>query len=226
MTITEMQGGPLFAYGPKIDLDGVRDLYEGDHEVVPYVLPETGIDNLGIRSVDEFRVPLMGDQPIVVEFRGWVRVIRSQPTTDDWKSTEVYTNLVEMCMKGECEELGLITVRLQPEILSTGCINTPYDGEDLDSDTPDKACRMAVACEFDVPQLGKKLFNKEPVELTIDAVRSIPPAGNPGRGQIYRRLPLYDRDDPQGLPVAYLTSLNFSMGVYLPQTQVAELASA
>jgi hypothetical protein len=85
---------------------------------------------------------------------------------------------------------------------------------------------MAVACEFDVPKFGKKLFNKEPVELTIDEVRSIPPAGNPGRGQIYRRLPLYDRDDPNGRPVAFLTSLNFSMGTYLSRDQVRELVSA
>jgi hypothetical protein len=226
MATTEMQAGPQFAYGPKIDLDGVPDLFEGDHEVEPYTPPETGIDNLGIRSVDEFRVPALGDEPIVIEFRGWVRVIRSRPTTDDWKTTEVYTNLVDMRMQGSCDELGGVTVRLQPEILSTGCINTPYDGDDLGSDKPDKACRMAVACEFDVPKLGKKLFNKEPVELTIDEVRSIPPAGNPGRGQIYRRLPLYDRDDPHGRPVAFLTSLNFSMGVYLPQDQVERLASA
>jgi Family of unknown function (DUF6073) len=225
MTTTEIQGGPQFAYGPRIALDGIRDLYDGDHEVVPYTPPESGIDNLGIRSVDEFRVPALGDQPIVVEFRGWVRVVRAQPTTDDWKTTEVYTNLIDMHMTGACDELGEITVRLQREVLSTGCINTPFDGDDLDSDTPDKACRMAVACEFDVPRLGKTLFNKEPVELTIDEVRSIPPAGNPGRGQIYRRLPLYDRDDPAGRPVAYLTSLNFSMGTYLPQSTVAEIAS-
>jgi hypothetical protein len=226
MSTSQMQPDLLFAFGPKIDLDGVRDLYDGDHQVVPYTPPGSGIDNLGIRSVDEFRVPALGDEPIIVEFRGWVRVVRSQPTTDEWKTTEVYTNLIDMCMKGECDELGVVTVRLQPEILSTGCINTPYDSDDADSDRPDKACRMAVACEFDVPKFGKKLFNKEPVELTIDEVRSIPPAGNPGRGQIYRRLPLYDRADPQGRPVAYLTSLSFAMGVYLSQSQVEELAAA
>jgi hypothetical protein len=226
MSATGISTDPRFAYGPKIDLNGIRDLYDGDHSVSPYTPPESGIDNLGIRSVDEFRIPALGDEPIVVEFRGWVRVVRSQPTTEDWRTTEVYTNLIDMHMEGECDELGTITVRLQPEILSTGCINTPYDGEDLDSEHPDKACRMAVACEFDVPKFGKKLFNKEPVELTIDEVRSIPPAGNPGRGQIYRRLPLYDRDDPNGRPVAFLTSLNFSMGTYLSRDQVRELVSA
>jgi hypothetical protein len=75
---------------------------------------------------------------------------------------------------------------------------------------------MAVAAQFDMPKLGKTLYNKEPVVLTIDNVRSIPPAGNPGQGQIYRMLPLFDRADPNGKPIAYLTSLKFAMGTYLP----------
>ncbi|HEV7808702.1 MAG TPA: DUF6073 family protein [Solirubrobacteraceae bacterium] len=215
------QARDQFAYGPRIDLTQLEDLYEGA-QVEQYRPPEGGIDNLGIRSVDTFMVPGLGES--TVEFRGYVRVARSQPTTTDWASTEVYTNMIEMYMSGESPELGTITVRLQPETLSTGCIHTPF--EDGDPDRPEKACRMAVGAIFEVPKLGLRLFNKEPVVLTIDNVRSIPPAGNPGRGQIYRMLPLYDREDPEGKPVAYLTSLNFAMGTYLPPAEVAELASA
>jgi len=210
-----------FAYGPRIDLTQLEDLFEGA-QVEQYRPPEGGIDNLGIRSVDTFMVPGMGE--FTVEFRGYVRVARSQPTTDEWASTEVYTNMIEMYMYGESPELGPITVRLQPETLSTGCIHTPF--EETDTSQPEKACRMAVGAIFEAPQIGLTLFNKEPVVLTIDHVRSIPPAGNPGRGQIYRMLPLYDRDNPDGTPVAYLTSLNFAMGTYLPPAEVAQLASA
>jgi hypothetical protein len=70
-----------------------------------------------------------------------------------------------------------------------------------------------------MPKLGLELFNKEPVLLTIDDVRSIPPAGNPGKGQIYQMLPLYDVANPDAEPVAYLTSLSFRMGTYLPQPE-------
>jgi Family of unknown function (DUF6073) len=210
-----------FAYGPRIDLKALEDLYEGA-QVEQFTPPQGGIDNLGIRSVDTFMVPGVGES--TVEFRGYVRVARSQPTTGDWASTEVYTNMIEMYMHGESPEFGPITVRLQPETLSTGCIHTPF--EESDTDCPEKACRMAVGAIFEAPTLGLTLFNKEPVVLTIDHVRSIPPAGNPGRGQIYRMLPLYDRNDPDGKPVAYLTSLSFSMGTYLPQSKVAELAAA
>lgn len=210
-----------FAYGPRIDLQELKDLYEGA-QVTQFTPPEGGIDNLGIRSVDTFIVPGMGQS--TVEFRGYVRVARSQPTTDEWASTEVYTNMIEMYMYGESEELGPITVRLQPETLSTGCIHTPF--EETDTHHPEKACRMAVGAIFEAPKMGLKLFNKEPVVLTIDHVKSIPPAGNPGRGQIYRMLPLYDRENPDGKPVAYLTSLSFAMGTYLPQERVEQLASA
>jgi hypothetical protein len=120
-------------------------------------------------------------------------------------------------MEGESPELGPITVALNPECLSTGMIRTPFDAET--EQQPAKACRMAVGAVFELPRLGLKLFNKEPVLLTIDDVRSIPPAGNPGKGQIYQMLPLYDVDNADAEPVAYLTSLSFRMGTYLPEPQ-------
>ena len=46
---------------------------------------------------------------------------------DEWSNAEVYTNLIEMKMVGECEELGTITVTLNPDCLSTGQIRTPFD---------------------------------------------------------------------------------------------------
>src|SRR5438034_1152938 len=59
----------------------------------------------------------------------------------------------------------------------------------------------------------------------IDHVRSIPPAGNPGKGQIYQMLPLYDIANPDAEPVAYLTSLSFRMGTYLPEQEGEPAAS-
>jgi hypothetical protein len=220
---TQVNGSPQFAYGPRVDLSTLKDLYEGDTEVEAYVPPEGAIDNLGIRSVDTFHVPGQGD--FTVEFRGYVRVARSEPTTENWRSTEVYTNLIHMYMHGESPELGPITVRLNPDTLSTGCINTPFEDTGDEERIP-KACRMAVGAFFEAPKLGLTLFNKEPVVLTIEDVRSIPPAGNPGRGQIYRMLPLFDVENPDEKPVAYLTQLNFSMGTYLPESEAEEMLTA
>jgi hypothetical protein len=210
---------PTIKYGPQINLEGVPNLFD-PQTVVPFAPPPTGIDNLGITSVDTFKVPGVGEY--TVEFNGYVRVVRSQPTTDEWATTEVYTNLIEMHMEGESAELGPIQVTLNHECLSTGLIRTPFgsEGEQM----PEKACRMAVGAVFALPKLGLTLFNKEPVLLTIDNVRSIPPAGNPGKGQIYQMLPLYDVANPDAEPVAYLTSLSFRMGTYL-QEQPAEPVS-
>jgi hypothetical protein len=201
----------VIRFGRPVTTDGVPNVYAGT-PVVQWRPTEPGIDNLGISSIDTFAVPGVGEY--TVEFKGWVRVVRSQPTSQEWASAEVYTNLIEMKMTGECEELGPITVTLNPDCLSAGQIRTPFDpyaGEGPSA----KACRMAVGAIFDMPKLGLKLINREPIILTIDDVRSIPPAGAPGKGQIYRMMPLLDVNDPDGQPVAYLTSLRFAMGGYL-----------
>lgn len=199
------------AYGRPVQTEGVPNVYAGA-TVVPWTTPEPGIDNLGITSVDTFAIPGVGEY--TVNFKGWVRVVRSKPTSNNWAEAEVYTNLIEMKMVGECEELGQIIVTLNPDCISAGQIRAPFDpyaGEGPSA----KACRMAVGAIFDMPKLGMKLMNREPIILTIDDVRSIPPAGAPGKGQIYRMLPLHDVNNPDGEPVAYLTSLRFTMGGYL-----------
>jgi hypothetical protein len=209
---TAVKNEPRIKYGPQLDTN-VPNLFD-PQTVTPYTPPPAGIDNLGITSVDTFKVPGVGE--FTVEFNGQVRVVRSRPTTDEWATTEVYTNLIELHMHGDSPELGPIDVTLNHECLSTGMIRTPFDAE---SETqPAKACRMAVGAMFELPKLGLKLFNKEPVLLTIDDVRSIPPAGNPGKGQIYQMLPLYDVENADAEPVAFLTSLSFRMGTYLTES--------
>ena len=217
---TAISHTPKMAYGPRVDLQDLENLY-APRTVEPYTPPPPGIDNLGIVSRDTFMVPGKGE--FMVEFKGYVRVARSRPSTERWLDSEVYTNLIEMCMRGESEQLGPITVTLNPDILSTGQLRTPLD--EMKCEQPEKACRMAVAALFELPNLGLTLFNKEPIELTIDNVRAIPPAGNPGEGRIYHILPLYDRANPDGPPAAYLTRLKFAMGTYLTQAQLADIAS-
>jgi hypothetical protein len=204
-------------YGRPVDSTGVPNLYNGT-PVVQWTPPEPGIDNLGLHSWDTFNIPGVGE--FHVEFDGYVRVVRSECTDSEWAGAEVYTNLLEMKMVAHSEELGDIVTTLNPDCLSAGQIRTPFDPYAGEGPAA-KACRMAVGCLFDMPRLGKVLFNREPVILTIDDVRSIPPAGAPGKGQIYRMLPLYDMKDPWGEPVGYLTSLRFNMGGYLTPEQVA-----
>jgi len=209
---------PQIAWGPRIKLDELRNLYD-PQTVEPYTPPAPGIDNLGISSVDTFMIPGKGE--VTVELKGYVRVARSEPTTSNWNDSEVFTNLIEMCMRGEAPGIGRIVVTLNPEILSAGQLRTPWAAQC--ENQPEKACRMAVAAVFDLPDVGMTLFNKEPIELTIDHVQMIPPAGNPGEGRIYQVLPLFDVADPEGNPAAYLTSLQFRMGNYVKQAQIESI---
>lgn len=216
MTSTDTPSGQPVLLGRPVSTDGVPDVYAGA-PVVKWTPPEPGIDNLGLHSWDTFAIPGVGE--FEVEFDGYVRVVRSEPTSTEWANAEVYTNLIEMKMTGESEELGTITVTLNPDTRSAGQIRTPFDPYAGEGPAA-KACRMAVGCHFDVPKMGMTLFNREPVILTIDDVRSIPPAGAPGKGQVYRMLPLYNVEDPYGEPVGYLTSLRFNMGGYLTPEQI------
>ncbi|BAY91360.1 MULTISPECIES: DUF6073 family protein [unclassified Tolypothrix] len=218
--MTTIVTNPKITWGPRVDLRDLPNLY-APQTVDPYTPPPPGIDNLGISSTDTFMIPGKGE--FKVDFQGYVRVARSQPSTDQWLDSEVYTNLIEMCMRGEAPEIGQIVVTLNPDILSTGMLRTPW--ADMNCEQPEKACRMAVAALFTLPQLGMTLFNKEPIELTIDHVQAIPPAGNPGEGRIYQVLPLFDLANPDSKPAAYLTGLKFAMGNYVTEAQLQSIAS-
>src|SRR6516164_1703815 len=144
--------------GVRVEHSLLEDLF-GPRGVEPFTPPPTGIDNLGITSTDKFYVPGLGE--FVVEFDGYVRVARSKPTASDWVNAEVYTNLIEMRMRGHAEKLGDVIVTLNSDYLSTGMLSTPF--EDMCQSQPEKACRMAVGAVFTLPSIGVTLFNKEPI---------------------------------------------------------------
>src|SRR5690606_38030736 len=136
---------PRVAWGPRIDLTHVDDVF-APQQVAPYTPPRTGIDNLGITSTDTFLIPGIGE--FTVDFEGYVRVVRSEPTRETWEGAEVYTNLIEMCMRGEHPEVGPIIVTLNHDCLSAGQIRNLAGDED--PGTAAKACRMAVGAVFEM----------------------------------------------------------------------------
>ncbi len=218
---TSANNSAKIEWGPRIDLSKLPDVF-APQTVPPFTPPKPGIDNLGISSTDTFMIPGKGE--FRVHFKGYVRVARSVPTTTEWNTSEVYTNLIEMRMRGTAEGVGAINVTLNSECLSTGMLKTPF--EDVECEQPEKACRMAVSAVFDIPSLGVKLVNKEPILLTSDNVRAIPPAGAPGQAQIYQLLPLYNSEDIDGSPAAYITALKFAMGTYLTEAELEALRNA
>ena len=67
---------PKIKYGPQVSTNGVPNLFE-PQTVTPFTPPPPGIDNLGITSVDTFKVPGVGE--FTVEFSGYVRVVLVPP---------------------------------------------------------------------------------------------------------------------------------------------------
>jgi hypothetical protein len=198
-------------WGPRVAQEELPQLY-APQEVQPYTVPPGGIDNLGLHSTDIFTIPGRGE--FTVDFSGYFRVARANPTTDDWATSEVRVNIVDLKLFGNHEDIGQITVRLNPDIVSSGQIfPTLGPGEP-------KACRIATATVFEMDQLGVNVFNKEPILLMNDHVTRIPPVDDPSGRALLFLLPLYDHADPNGEPVAYLTSLRYGADNYLTQDEV------
>jgi hypothetical protein len=198
-------------WGPRVSTSRLQDRF-APQEVEPFTVPRGGIDNLGLHSTDVFSIPEQGE--FTVDFKGFFRVARDHPTSEDWTTAEVLVNIVELKLYGGHERLGDITVSLNPDILATGQI-FPAQGP-----AGPKACRIATPAVFDVPQLGASLFNKEPILLMNRSVVAIPPVNDPNGHALLFRLPLFDRDDPNGTPRAYLTSLRYGADHYLEESQV------
>jgi len=205
---------PRQEWGPRVDLSGLPERY-APQTIEPFTLTPAGVDNLALHSTDVFTVPDRGE--FTVDFRGYFRVARARPTTDDWATCEVLVNIVDLRLYGRHDELGDLTARLNPAVLSSGLI-LPGTGEGQV-----KQCRIALPAIFDLPRLGMSVFNKEPILLMNERITSIPPVDDPNGHALLFYLPLYDLRNPNGAAVAYLTSLRYGADNYITEAEVRSL---
>lgn len=197
-------------WGPRVETSGLPENY-APQNVVPFTVAPAGIDNLGLHSTDTFMIPGRGE--FTIDFKGYFRVARGQPTTNDWATSEIQVNIVDLKLFGSHEATGDIAVNLNQERVSTGQIfqtTGPQEG---------KACRIATAVVFDVPKLGMSVFNKEPILLMNKGIKSIPPVDDPSGHALLFNVPLFDRNNPAGKAVAYLSSLRYGADHYLTEPQ-------
>lgn len=197
-------------WGPRVDHKNLRDLY-APTKIKRFSATPGGIDNLALSSKDTFHIPGKGE--FEVDFRGYFRVARSNPTSKDWAKAEWFVNMIDLQLSGESEALGPINVTLNADRVSPGQV---FAAGDVDAAAK---CRIATAATFEMSQLGITAFNKEPILLMNDAIESVPPVEDPnGEAHIYR-LPLFSVDDPNGQPIAYLTSLRYTVGNYITREE-------
>lgn len=197
-------------WGPRVNLAGLRDLY-APRQVEPFTVPPGGIDNLALHSTDMFTIPGRGE--FTVDFKGYFRVARANPTTNDWATSEVRVNIVELKLFGQHDDIGEIVVSLNPDIVSSGQIFSTTGPNQA------KACRIATGAVFDLRQLGVIVFNKEPILLMNENVTRIPPVDDPSGHALLFKLPLYNRADPYGEPVASLDSLRYGADNYITESE-------
>jgi hypothetical protein len=197
-------------WGPRVSLAGLKDRYAGS-KVKPFTVPPGGIDNLALHSTDVFTIPGKGE--FSVDFSGYFRVARDNPTTKDWTTFSLLVNIIDLKLFGENRDIGAVAVSLNPEIISSGQIFPASRPQG-----PAK-CRIATGVVFDLPQLGVSVFNKEPILLMNEHVTSIPPVDDPNGHALLFMLPLFDRKNPSGKPLAYLTSLRYGADNYITKTQ-------
>jgi hypothetical protein len=216
--------GELPNWGARIDIDQLHDLY-APRKVERFAVPEPGIDNLRLSSVDTFLIP--GEAEFTVEFEGYFRVARARATTDDWHTASIPVNLVDIRLRGRSDRLGEIIVRPNPRIVGAGQTFGPALAG---AGGPPAKCRIAAGVTFEAPETGVTLYNAEPILLMNDAIESIPPVEDPnGAAHIYM-LPLLAQANgkPQDgvgadAPVAYLTSLRYTVGDYITEHEAAAL---
>jgi hypothetical protein len=201
-------------WGPRVNLAGLQEHFKGT-KVTPRTVTPGGIDNLALHSTDVFTIPGKGE--FEVDFRGYFRVARSQPTSKDWTTFDITVNITDLRMFAEHKQLGNVSVSLNPALLSSGQIfhATTQQGN--------AKCRIATGVTFDMPQLGVRAFNKEPILLMNENVKSIPPVDDPNGHALLFMLPLFDEKNPSGNAVAYLTSLRYGADNYISEAEVKAL---
>ena len=210
---TERDAGAVLEareWGPRVNIAGLRENF-APQTVQPFTVAPAGIDNLGLHSTDAFIIPGQGEYTI--DFKGYFRVARDHPTTNDWATSEILVNIVDLKLFGSHDATGNIAVSLNQDRVSTGQIfqtTGPQEG---------KACRIATAVVFDVPKLGMSVFNKEPILLMNRGIKSIPPVDDPSGHALLFNVPLFDRNNPTGKAVAYLSSLRYGADHYLSEPE-------
>lgn len=219
------RSSPIIEWGPRVDLTGLPDNF-APQTVKDFTVPPGGIDNLGLHSTDVFEIPGVGQ--FEVDFDGYFRVARSQPSSFQWGVPMIRVNIVELKLFGSHPQLGQIGVSLNPDILASGQIfPVTKSAGSADSSRDDTeavaACRIAVGAIFNVASQKMVLFNKEPILLMNKSLRRIPPVDDPNGHALLFKLPLFNVDDPHGEPKVFLTSLRYGADNYLTREEVAAI---
>lgn len=189
---------PLIAASPAaVDLDRTN-------AVNLFQIPAAGTDHLYFTLWDTIEIPNVGTD--TVELRGTYKVRRSEATSRNWQSAEIDIDVIDMDVTGTSDILGRVSVT----------VNGTNSGRVLASNSAKalKDCETDGKVQITLHSLGVTVFNKEGIPLS-HRISHVPPIGQGGSSPDNIRVPLYDVNDPNGAPVAYLLKVNTQIGGYV-----------
>jgi len=176
-------------------------------------MPEGGTDRLNFITWDTIEVIGQGEE--VIEFHGFYAIQRENPTSADWREASVDITMRELNVDGVSPTIGRIHASVNPDLgkRSGGQVlpGTIYNAPD----SP-KMCHMEGYMQFDMPDLGFTVFNKEMIVLE-HSITHIPPVGQGGGTKERVDIPLYRKDAPDGEPVAILHRVKTHIGSWLTE---------
>lgn len=168
-----------------------------------FQVPGGGDDNLHFTIWDTIEVPNVGTD--TVELRGSYTVRRHEPSTRDWQTAEMDIEMLDMNVSGASDVLGRVSVRVNGT--NVGHVHATT------SATTEKDCTVAGHVQITLHDLGVTVFNKEAVPLS-HGITHIPPIGQGGSSPDVR-VALYDVNNPDGEPVAFLRKVRTQIGGYI-----------
>lgn len=177
-------------------------------------MPQGGTDRLNFITWDTIEV--LGEGEDTIEFQGYYRIERADPTSADWHEASVDIFMRELSVTGYSEKFGRIHASVNYDIgkASGGQVRagTIYDSP-LDSP---KLCQMYGYMKFELSDLGVTVFNKEPI-LLEHKITHIPPVGQGGGTRDRVAVNLYLDADPDGPPIAILRQVKTHIGAWLDE---------
>jgi hypothetical protein len=180
-------------------------------ELQLFTMPEGGVDSLNFITWDTIEVIGQGEE--VIEFHGFYRIQRANPTSADWRDASIDITMLELNVDGVSPTFGRVHASVNHDIgkLSAGQVRpgTTYAAPD----SP-KLCQMEGYMQFDLQDLGMTVFNKDVITLEHN-ITHVPPVGQGGGTKERVDIPLYSKSDPDGAPVAILHRVKTHIGAWL-----------
>jgi hypothetical protein len=180
-------------------------------ELQLFTMPEGGTDRLNFITWDTIAVNGFGEE--TVEFHGHYAIERANPTSADWQDASIDITMRELSVDGVSKNFGPIHASVNGDIgkQSGGQVRTGTTYPDV-IDSP-KLCQMFGYMQFDLPNMGMTVFNKEPILLEHN-ITHVPPIGQGGGTRPEASFNLYRKDDPNGEPVAVLKRVKTHIGAW------------